>query len=150
MEDAPEFMYSHIARLCNEHYPRLAVILSVTENATTQGCEVILTPEAWERAKKLVYWFYQNAFHLFGLISEDDDRVRRRESILNRVLRRARKVDSPLGSTRRDISLGGLKGTDAKERREALDELVERGWLAFDGRTYRLTPSAPRDDQSNR
>ena len=146
MEDAPEFMYSHIARLCNEYYPRLAVILSVTENATTQGDEVILTPEAWERAKKLVYWFYQNAFHLFGRISEDDDRVRRRESILNRVLCRARKVNTPLGFTRRDISLGGLKGTDAKERREALDELVERGWLAFDGRIYRLTPSAPKEE----
>ncbi len=149
MDDAPEFMYSHIARLCNEYYPRLAVILSVTENATTQGDEVILTPEAWKRAQKLVYWFYQNAFHLFRRISEDDDRVRRRESILNRVLRRARKVDSPLGFTRRDISLGCLRGTDAKERREALDELVERGWISFDGRTYHLTANAPDDEPRN-
>ena len=146
MEDAPSMMFSHIARLCNEYYPRLATVLSVTESATTQGSEVLLTPDVWHRAKLLIHWFYHNAYRLFGRITDDDDRSRRRETVLLRVLRRARKVDCPHGFTRRDISLGGLKGTDAKERKEALDEMLDRGWLTLEGLSYHLTDLAPELD----
>ncbi len=137
-EGEPEFMQSHIARLCNEYYPRLAVMLSVTDNAVTQGTEVVMTDEVWEKARLLVYWFYTNALKLFSRINEDDEKTLRREKLINRVLALAKRLDKGSGFTKRDVSLNGVYNTVAQERSLALEELVDRGELIKEGLVYHV------------
>ena len=63
-------------RLCNEYYPRLMVMLSVTNDVRTRGREVVITEDARSRARTLVMWLFSHAERILsGIIVELWDRV---------------------------------------------------------------------------
>lgn len=119
-------------RLTNEYYPRLAVQLSVTMESKTQGETVILTEDAWARARVLIQWFFCNAERLLRQITEESSFVRIREERFKKFYRIIadlyRKKSAPVTCreiTRANIRFNGVLST-AKERGEILIELKER------------------------
>lgn len=122
-------------RLSNEYYPRLAVQLSVTLSAKTHGETVLLTDECWAKARVLTMWFFANAEKMLSGISEESQFIKEREEQFKKlfvlVCRLYQKLKKPVTMrciSQNGILFNGVKST-AKERREALGELVERGIL---------------------
>ena len=133
---APDNLISHINRLCNEYYPRLAVMLSVTENAATHTERVTLCEQDWEHAKTLVRYLYRNAHSLLTYVDEADENVLRLEKVAKRILGVVKRLDmrsQGLGCSYAEISRGGLNRTSGDERKKALRELVDRGYVSIDG-----------------
>jgi hypothetical protein len=115
-------------RLAGEYYPRFAVVLSITEDFATQGAEVVLTQEAWDRAAVLVKWFFSNAEKLLLNIDDEiEQRIKNREETVKKVCRKILKLDRGNGVTISQVSQSGIRNTNGKERREAIMELVDRG-----------------------
>jgi putative DNA primase/helicase len=109
-------------RLISEYYPRFAAILSVRPGDSSPQIE--LTPEAWQRAAVLVQYFFAQAEAVLTNI-HDDQTVNRFEGLCRRILT---IIDNngdkcPLSTISRMCGAG----TRAKERHEALNELVTRG-----------------------
>ena len=122
-------------RLTNEYYPRLAVQLSVTLEAKTQGETVIMTDDAWSRARILIQWFFCNAEKLLNQISEETPFVRIREERFKKffyvIWNLYRKKGAPVSLreiTRANVRFNGVL-TTAKERQEIVIELCERDLL---------------------
>lgn len=120
-------------RLTNEYYPRFAVQLSVTMETKTQGETVILTEDSWARARVLTQWFFANAERLLRQISEDSPFVREREERFKKIYQVIQRLYTKknAGVIMQDISRSGIRFnnilTTAKERQEAIMELMERG-----------------------
>ena len=119
-------------RLCNEYYPRFAVMLSVTKDPATQGEEVIITDEVLKKAELLVLWFFRNAEEVLSGILESTGNQRIFEKQLRRIFNII-KNRKEKGATRSTISRNASgSGTTSKIRQELLDELIERQWIMCD------------------
>ena len=145
-EKAPEEIDFTWKRLINEYYPRFAFLLSLTDDPATQRCETELKNIDWERAEQLVLWFFANAERLLLNIEDRnvDSRIRARETLLEKVCRKIQRLDRGNGVTIRDISVSGIRNSNAKERRDAISELIDRGIVVplGDGR-YRIDHCPP-------
>ena len=145
-EKAPEEIDFTWKRLINEYYPRFAFLLSLTDDPATQRCETELKNIDWERAEQLVLWFFANAERLLLNIEDRnvDSRIRARETLLEKVCRKIQRLDRGNGVTIRDISISGIRNSNAKERREAIAELTDRGIIVSlgDGR-YKIDHCPP-------
>ncbi len=129
IKHAPAELGTCWKRLVNEYYPRFAVILSVLESPSTQGEDVILTADAWERAKVLTLWFFAHAEKLLLTINDADPRTKERENLLRKVFKKIRLLEKGKGVTLRSISRSGIRNTTNKERGDALSELQARGLI---------------------
>jgi hypothetical protein len=117
-------------RLSNEYYPRFAFALSLTDDPATQTERTVLRPDDWLRAEVLVKWFFAGAEKLLlGIEDTDiDSRIRFREHLLERVCRKLQRIQGADGwVTISRLSQSGIRHSNGKERREALDELCLRG-----------------------
>ena len=117
-------------RLSNEYYPRFAFALSLTDDPATQTERTVLRPDDWLRAEVLVKWFFAGAEKLLlGIEDTDiDSRIRFREHLLERVCRKLQRIQGTDGwVTISRLSQSGIRHSNGKERREALDELCLRG-----------------------
>ena len=145
-EKAPEEIDFTWKRLINEYYPRFAFLLSLTDDPATQRCETELKNIDWERAEQLVLWFFANAERLLLNIEDRnvDSRIRARETLLEKVCRKIQRLDRGNGVTIRDISVSGIRNSNAKERRDAISELIDREIVVplGDGR-YRIDHCPP-------
>ena len=112
--------YPHIfGRLVNEYGPRFAVMLAVDG-----GDEVpVLTDDIWRRAGVLVRWFFAQAERLFDDLS-GTEYERRREARLESFLDFIRRKGT---CTLTQIAHQYSKNTNKEERKEILDELLDRG-----------------------
>ena len=116
-------------RLCNEYYPRLMVMLSVTNDIRTRRSEVVITDETRERARTLVMWLFANAERILSGIIEGEGTGRIIEKSLKRLLTIVLSAGEA-GVSLRDIShRASGSGTTAKDRRDMLMEMCERGWI---------------------
>lgn len=117
-------------RLCNEYYPRFAVMLSVTNDLKTQHDNVIITPEVLKKAETFVYWFFKNAEEVLSSILQGSGNARNVEKQLRRIFNIIRNKDTGKGVSLSTISrnASGL-GTTSKERKELIAELIERQWI---------------------
>ena len=145
-KNAPEEIDFSWKRLINEYYPRFAFLLSLTDDPATQCRETELKNTDWERAELLVLWFFANAERLLLNIEDRnvDSKTRTRESLLEKVCRKIQRLDKGNGVTIRDISISGIRNSNAKERREAIAELTDRGIIVSlgDGR-YKIDHCPP-------
>ena len=129
-------------RLCNEYYPRLMVMLSVTNDIRTRRREVVITDETRKRAKTLVMWLFANAERILAGIIEGEGTGRIVEKSLKRLLAIVLSAGDD-GISLRDIShRASGSGTTAKERREMLMEMCERGWIR-ETEDHRFVPLSP-------
>ena len=116
-------------RLCNEYYPRLMLMLSVTNDVRTRRREIIITDETRERARTLVMWLFANAERILSGIIEGEGSGRVIEKTLKRLLAIVLSAGDD-GISLRDIShRASGSGTTSKDRREMLLEMCERGWI---------------------
>lgn len=126
---------AHWKRLVNEYGPRFAVMLSVRPGDLSS--EVRITPDAWQGAAILIRWFYSQAEGVLSAITENEAEARL-EKRLKRI-RDAIQKHGPLSV--REVSHWVSHGTTSKERREALDELMDRGDIELSpDERYSVTP----------
>ena len=117
-------------RLCNEYYPRFAVMLSVTKDLDTQLDHVVITPEVLKKAETFVYWFFKNAEEVLSSILVGNGNARNVEKQMRRIFNIIRNKDSGKGVALSVISRNSSgMGTTSKERRELIAELMERQWI---------------------
>ena len=117
-------------RLCNEYYPRLMVMLSVTGDVATRGRDVVITDDVRRRARTLVLWLFSHAERILSGIVEGEGNGRLMEKALKRLFCIVRDYGGEDGIAVKDISRKASgSGTTAKERRDYLAELCERGWI---------------------
>jgi hypothetical protein len=119
-------LMSHWMRLVNEYGPRFAVMLSVNDRDQCEKLE--LAPDCWERAALLVRWFYCHGVMLMGNIAEDETEAKY-ERFLGRIFG-AVKRHGPVSLS--SISHRCSHGTTSASRKEALEELIERGAIRQD------------------
>ena len=72
-------------RLCNEYYPRLMVMLSVTNDVRTRERNVIITEDTIRRARTLVFWFFSHAERILSGILEGEGNARLIEKAMRRM-----------------------------------------------------------------
>jgi len=112
-------------RICNEYYPRLALILSVRPDNTDP--QIVITEKAWAGARIMCQYFFGQAEAVLNRVFDDPAQARF-ERICERIYTIIRNAGST-GVLVRDIShLCGM-GTKSKDRREALEELLDRGTI---------------------
>ncbi len=129
MGKCPQRLTPSWRRLCNEYYPRLMVMLSVTNDVRTRGREVIITEDTRTRARTLVLWLFSHAERILSGIVEGEGNGRLMEKALKRLFCIIRDYGGEDGIAVADISRKASgSGTNAKDRRDLLDELCERGW----------------------
>ncbi len=109
----------YLARLCNEYYPRLAVMLSVTDDPATQGAEVVMTDDAWERARLFCLWEFRQALDVLSTLTTDDPEAQRFRRQLESLRRFFVKYEKGQGFTRTDLGKGGT-GIKVADREEIL------------------------------
>lgn len=142
-ENAPPKLYSNWKRLVLEYRPRFAVILSVNHQIKTQGERIILTDECWKGAEKLVLWFFAHAERILCNINDIDERAKSREKLMQKVFRKIHKLDTGDGVMIQSISRSGVGRTTAKERKEAIMELEDRGIIRKNGNGYSVDDIPP-------
>jgi len=130
-EDPPQ-LDSCWRRLVNEYGPRFAIMLSITREISTQTAQVELTDRCWEGAEKLVLWFFAHAEKLLSNVTDIGEFAKNREHTMRRILSTVMKF-SRHGARWSDISNYASHGTTKAERAEALDEMVDRGWIRSEG-----------------
>lgn len=108
-------------RLKNEYGPRLAVVLSVRNGDDSPMVE--LRPDIWPNVEIVLWWLYGQA-HDFLQSLLLDEKEARLESLLDRI-RSCIRQHGPIMTSQISHRVG--RGTEAKDRKAALDELVERG-----------------------
>lgn len=117
--------YTSWKRLCNEYYPRFALILSIPADDTTKAVQI--TQDGWDRAAVLVQYFFKEAERVFGGLHFDVKQAKF-ETLCDKILN---FVKSRPGQEclRRDVSRNIGKGSKSKDRQEAIVELVNRGLI---------------------
>ena len=130
--EKPKQLDSCWRRLVNEYGPRLAIMLSITHEISTQTARVELTDRCWEGAEKLVLWFFAHAEKLLSDVMDIGEYAKNREHTMRRILSAVMKF-SRRGARWSDISNYASHGTTKAERAEALDEMVDRGWIRSEG-----------------
>ena len=127
---SPQKLHPVWRRLVNEYLPRLAVMLSIDHKVRSQGETVLLEPIQWEKAEKMVKWFFSNAEQLLYQIEDQTLAARIQEKIMRRIAAVIKKYDRGSGITSRIISMNaGNTGTTAEQRRQILSEMEERGMI---------------------
>ena len=131
-------------RLINQYYPRLAILLSVTDDVSTQGEEVVLTEDAWTRANVLVKWFFANAERTLRKVNDDDEGAFAREwekslrKMCDTVCKYYKNSGKPVG--KKAIAYAKVKYSggsfSSEQRSKLLNELVARGILKMNGSAY--------------
>jgi len=116
--------YTAWKRLCNEYYPRVALLLSIVKGDTSKAA--VITPEGWKKAAILVQYFFGEAERVFGGL-HFDPRQGRFEGLCEKILNFVKAKGGRVG--RQEVSWQLGKGTKAKDRHEAIVELVNRGDL---------------------
>lgn len=107
----------HWKRLINEYGPRLSLMLSPQEGTTPQ-----INSEGIRRASILIRWHYQQALDVFKWFEKDDHKW-------ERFVVRVFKAIKAIGSSATRSSIAHKVGGAAKQRQQALEELVERGFI---------------------
>ena len=130
--EKPKQLDSCWRRLVNEYGPRLAIMLSITHETSTQTARVELTDRCWEGAEKLVLWFFAHAEKLLSDVMDIGEYAKNREHTMRRILNTVMKF-SRVGARWSDISNYASRGTTKAERAEALDEMIDRGWIRSEG-----------------
>lgn len=130
--EVPQRLDASWRRLVNEYGPRLAIMLSVTHDIATQTREVELTDRCWDGAGKLVLWFFAHAEKLLSNVMDISEHAKNREHMLRRILSVIMRF-SHVGARWSDISNYASHGTEKAERANALEELVDRGWIRAEG-----------------
>ena len=127
-------------RLVNEYGPRLAVMLSVTLKPETQGPDVVLTNEVWDKTRILVQWFFAHSERIILNIKDCGGWGKEQERQLKKIFNIIRGCDKGKGVLRRTISQrSGGSGTDAEMRLKMLNELIDREIIQFDIGTSRYS-----------
>jgi hypothetical protein len=127
-----EMFYGHKAqpepswrRLCNEYYPRIALLLSCPIGDTST--EVTITPDGLRRAAIVTKYLFAQAEEVFGKLFFEKQQTKL-EELCDRILSIVR--NSPGGECKKMvISKNTGKGTKSTERDDAIKELVSRGEL---------------------
>ncbi len=130
-------------RLANEYYPRIAVVLSVRHNADPADEKVTITDDNWKRAQQITLWFYGQAEKLLLRINDALPLIKAREKLLQKIFMKIRCLDKGNGVTLREISRGGIRNSNGKERREAVAELAERGFITCREGRYSIVNTPP-------
>ena len=130
-------------RLANEYYPRIALALSVRRGDGKPSEKAEITDDCWRRAKVLSLWFYSQAEKLLLRINDALPVIKARENLLRKVFRKIRQLDRGNGVTMREISLGGIRNSNGKERREAIAELEDRGIVVKKDHRYSIITTPP-------
>jgi len=112
-------------RLCNEYLLRIALMLSIDR---TGGIPPVFSDKSISDAETICKWLYTHAERTLGHITEDTQ-----SNIREMVMERLMSVIKSHGAN--DVSLRIIsqycgRGTTAKERRDLLAELVDRGELS--------------------
>jgi len=131
-KENPRHLEASWRRLVNEYGPRLAIMLSVTHDIATQTREVELTDRCWDGAGKLVLWFFAHAEKLLSNVMDISDYAKNREHMFRRILSVIMRF-SKVGARWSDISNYASHGTEKAERANALEEMVDRGWIRAEG-----------------
>jgi hypothetical protein len=124
-KESPPSLHSCWRRLVNEYGPRFAVMLSVSEKNSSDE-KVILDDNCWEGAAILTQWFFGHAERMLSGIEDGSPFSKQREKLFKRVFKVIQRFNKD-GARRKDISNYASYGSTAKERQEALIELIERG-----------------------
>ena len=128
---SPSKLHPVWRRLVNEYMPRLAVMLSITHKVRTQGELVLLEPEHWVKAEKLVQWFFSQAEMMLFQIEDKTVAAKVQDKLMRRIAAIIVKYDRGDGITSRHISMNaGSTGTTAEQRRQILIEMEERGLIS--------------------
>ena len=127
---SPQKLHPVWRRLVNEYLPRLAVMLSIDHKVRSQGETVLLEPIQWEKAEKMVKWFFSNAEQLLYQIEDQTAAARFQEMIMRKIAMVIIRYDKGQGVNSRQISMNsGRTGTTAEQRRQILIEMEERGLI---------------------
>ena len=127
---SPEKLHPIWRRLVNEYLPRLAVMLSIDFRIRTQGDTVILEKEHWQKAEKMVQWFFAHAEKMLMMVEDQTNQARNQEKIMRRIVSIIRRYDTGSGVNARRISFNASHtGTPAEQRRQILVEMEERGYI---------------------
>jgi hypothetical protein len=124
-KESPPSLHSCWRRLVNEYGPRFAVMLSVSDKNSSDE-KVILDDNCWEGAAILTQWFFGHAERMLSGIEDGSPFSKQREKLFKRVFKVIQRFNKD-GARRKDISNYASYGSTAKERQEALIELIERG-----------------------
>lgn len=141
-KESPPNLHPNWRRLVNEYGPRFAVMLSITDELSMQGEKVILTDRTWLGAEKLILWFFSHAEKMLSGIEDGNEFIKLREKLFKRVFK-AVQNQGQSGAGLRDISHYAGKGSTAKERLEAVNELIARGILYTKGEKYFIKHTPP-------
>ncbi len=134
IKESPTNLHPNWRRLVNEYGPRFAVMLAVTpENANNPT--VTLTEEHWLGAEKLILWFFNHAEKMLAHVEDVSDFVKQREKLYKRIFKVIKKFNKD-GARWMDISQRANYGSTAKERKEAVQELLEREIIYVDNERY--------------
>jgi hypothetical protein len=117
--------YTAWKRLCNEYYPRFALLLSMPHDDTSKAA--VITEDGWRRAAVLVQYFFGEAERVFGGL-HFDPRQGKFEGLCDRILNFV-KARPGRQCRRSDISQHIGSGSKNRDRQEAISELVNRGLL---------------------
>jgi len=134
-KESPPSLHPNWRRLVNEYGPRFAVMLSITNDLSTQSEKVILTDRAWAGAEKLILWFFSHAEKMLSGIEDGNEFIKLREKLFKRVFKAVQR-EGKSGAGLRDISHYAGKGSTAKERFDAINELIARDILKMKGDRY--------------
>jgi hypothetical protein len=85
-----------------------------------------LDDNCWEGAAILTQWFFGHAERMLSGIEDGSPFSKQREKLFKRVFKVIQRFNKD-GARRKDISNYASYGSTAKERQEALIELIERG-----------------------
>lgn len=109
----------HWKRLINEYGPRLALMLS-----TQTGRAPTISDEGIDKACTLIRWHYYHALDVLKWFEKDDQKW---EKFVLRVFKAIKRAGGTDGVSRSTIAhrIGGV----AKQRQQALEELIERGFV---------------------
>lgn len=114
------------SRLSNEYYPRFALLLSIQPGDIS--ATVAFTNEGWRRAEVLVKYFFAQAETVFANLHFDP--------IQSKFESLCKRIESAIASapnkemSKSEIGWKYSRGTKAKDRDEALKELIDRGLIA--------------------
>ena len=123
----------HWKRLINEYGPRFALML-------TPQCGTVprIEDEGCRKADVLIRWHYMHALDVFRWFDKDDAKY---EKFLHTVFKAVGRCRKKATRTALSRKVGG----SAKRRNEALEELVERGYIkeVFSGKILRFAVDTP-------
>ena len=129
-DHSPRKLHPVWRRLVNEYMPRLAVMLSIDHSIKSQGENVLLEPDHWVKAEKLVQWFFSQAETMLYQIEDQTAAARQQEKIMRRIASTIIRHDKGKGVSTKIISKNASNtGTTAEQRRQILAEMEERGMI---------------------